>query len=356
MVDANSRVLWMSLDPVRRVINFYPSAIAQRIESARQRGADSCVLGADFFNATIHFPEVGSLYQTTPGQHMGRSGFKAPGYRSVRRVLHPVDMETVTVWGRRVHGEWRICDSEGEAEFTFVETVPPECLLDPDCTSSDTVHSRPWCADDLQAEGAAAQSTQFITWQWCRGTAEVHGDLMRLADEMWCPYMQEHNASIERAFAAHEEDATIDIDGRELRVTFTPGSTFALQRDVLRHKERAVRRVMKTVQEISAMHRRMQAQESQIAGEESHVPFSGHESAPVEFFCPITQDVMREPVCTVDWHTYERVAIDTWFINHNTSPLTGLALPSLALRPNLGLQQQITAWRAAQAASNGNAA
>jgi len=134
-------------------------------------------------------------------------------------------------------------------------------------------------------------------------------------------YMQDHNARIEQAFSNREEDARIDIEDRELRVTFTQGSTFALQRDVLRQKERAVRRVVKTAQEINEMHRRMQAQESQISGEEMGVAFSAGETAPAEFFCPITQDVMREPVCTVDGHTYERIAIERWFVNHNTCAL-----------------------------------
>lgn len=34
--------------------------------------------------------------------------------------------------------------------------------------------------------------------------------------------------------------------------------------------------------------------------------------------------VMRNPVCTVDGHTFEREAIEQWLISHDTSPLTGL--------------------------------
>jgi hypothetical protein len=40
--------------------------------------------------------------------------------------------------------------------------------------------------------------------------------------------------------------------------------------------------------------------------------------------------VMRNPVCTVDGHTFEREAIEQWLISHDTSPLTGLRLPLLS--------------------------
>lgn len=60
--------------------------------------------------------------------------------------------------------------------------------------------------------------------------------------------------------------------------------------------------------------------------------------------CPITQELMTEPVVTVDGHTYEKHAIETWFAAHSTSPLTGLPLASTALTPNQRLQQQIGIW------------
>ena len=42
--------------------------------------------------------------------------------------------------------------------------------------------------------------------------------------------------------------------------------------------------------------------------------------------CPITQELMRDPVITTDGHAYERTAITTWLQKHNTSPATGLVL------------------------------
>ena len=44
---------------------------------------------------------------------------------------------------------------------------------------------------------------------------------------------------------------------------------------------------------------------------------------PPAFICPITQELMEEPVVTQDGQTYERHAIEYWLRDHDTSPLTG---------------------------------
>ena len=45
------------------------------------------------------------------------------------------------------------------------------------------------------------------------------------------------------------------------------------------------------------------------------------------FYCPITGEVMTDPVSTADMQTYERVAIEDWFRRGNeTSPSTGADL------------------------------
>lgn len=48
-----------------------------------------------------------------------------------------------------------------------------------------------------------------------------------------------------------------------------------------------------------------------------------------EFSCPITRELMRDPVIAADGHTYDREAIEMWFRNHDTSPKVGngTALP-----------------------------
>jgi ubiquitin C len=60
------------------------------------------------------------------------------------------------------------------------------------------------------------------------------------------------------------------------------------------------------------------------------------------FQCPLTMEVMRDPVFTADGQTYERAEIEKWFaLGNRTSPLTGEELPSTNLLPNIALRKAI---------------
>lgn len=51
---------------------------------------------------------------------------------------------------------------------------------------------------------------------------------------------------------------------------------------------------------------------------------------------------MNDPVITVDGHTFERKAIEEWFSRGNsTNPLTGKAIQSKVLIPNIALKNVI---------------
>ena len=53
------------------------------------------------------------------------------------------------------------------------------------------------------------------------------------------------------------------------------------------------------------------------------------------FVCPITQDVMEDPVVVAQTgNTYERRAIEEWFATSNTDPLTNAELEDAILIPN----------------------
>ena len=79
------------------------------------------------------------------------------------------------------------------------------------------------------------------------------------------------------------------------------------------------------------------------ADDEQHE--GGGPATPVDFRCPITTAVMRDPVVAADGHTYERQAIATWLATHNTSPLTREVIPfPPALTPNRNLVSPIASW------------
>lgn len=71
----------------------------------------------------------------------------------------------------------------------------------------------------------------------------------------------------------------------------------------------------------------------------------GDDSTPPSMFmCPITQDVMDDPVFAADGFTYERVAIAAWLAKSVMSPMTGLALEHPHLVPNRALKSSIQEW------------
>ena len=65
----------------------------------------------------------------------------------------------------------------------------------------------------------------------------------------------------------------------------------------------------------------------------------------ISFQCPITQVRMTDPVTCMDGHTYERTGIERWLKDHDTSPLTGVKLPSKLLLPNHSLRNAIEEYR-----------
>ncbi len=65
---------------------------------------------------------------------------------------------------------------------------------------------------------------------------------------------------------------------------------------------------------------------------------------PNEFLCPITREIMKDPVVTSDGHSFEREVITQWLRSNNTSPLTNLELDNNYLIPNIALKKRIDDW------------
>lgn len=59
-----------------------------------------------------------------------------------------------------------------------------------------------------------------------------------------------------------------------------------------------------------------------------------NEDVPRELVCPITHELMREPVMAEDGYTYEKAAIVEWFRNRDSSPLTNERVKSTQVIPN----------------------
>eukprot|EP00658_Telonema_sp_P-2_P043222 TRINITY_DN3116_c0_g1_i1.p1 TRINITY_DN3116_c0_g1~~TRINITY_DN3116_c0_g1_i1.p1 ORF type:complete len:318 (-),score=78.41 TRINITY_DN3116_c0_g1_i1:354-1190(-) len=77
------------------------------------------------------------------------------------------------------------------------------------------------------------------------------------------------------------------------------------------------------------------------------VPMDG---VPNEFVCPITLEIMEDPVMAGDGHTYEREAIENWFLTASTlsSPKTNQVMLSSQVIPNHALKSLILEYRESQ--------
>jgi len=66
--------------------------------------------------------------------------------------------------------------------------------------------------------------------------------------------------------------------------------------------------------------------------------------APPSFLCPISQEIMRDPVNCAAGQSYERANIERWLASHDTAPQTGAQLPNKTLTPNHALRNSIEEW------------
>eukprot|EP01045_Picozoa_sp_COSAG04_P008830 COSAG04_NODE_498_length_13385_cov_46.317853_4_plen_399_part_00 len=70
-------------------------------------------------------------------------------------------------------------------------------------------------------------------------------------------------------------------------------------------------------------------------------------SFPESFYCPITADLMQDPVNDPEGNSYERSAIEDWLSRSATSPVTRAPLAAHQLAPNRALKTLIEAALAA---------
>jgi len=342
-----TRVTWLSVDPVNPKVDFYPSYIANKIEQKYKELNDDnnvqtkCILGSDFFNATIHFDNTQNyFYQTTPGASFGRAGYKSPGYRSVQRVIISEDntLSVIKIYTNKVNNhEWRISKNEWDSVNILTVTVPTEVIIDT-CVNYNEQHINLWKPEDL--DNPENINKNVIIWQWCLGVAEKQGNLMRLGNEWWTPYLYEQNKQIEEGFQNKEKGVIIQLpyDNSQRTIKLNNDSSFGKQVCLLNKKNRLIRRTIVTIHELIELFENLNKKQ---LNPEDLLNYVNENQIPHEFFCSISQDIMKNPVKTIDGFTYDRTSIEKWFEISVKSPLTGLNLYSTVLIPNKELKLQM---------------
>lgn len=62
---------------------------------------------------------------------------------------------------------------------------------------------------------------------------------------------------------------------------------------------------------------------------------------PDEYICPISMEIMRDPVITCDGHSFDRASLEEWLKENVTNPLTGASLALKTITPNYALKRLI---------------
>lgn len=77
-----------------------------------------------------------------------------------------------------------------------------------------------------------------------------------------------------------------------------------------------------------------------------HTKFGkGDDVVPEHFLCPISSEIMRDPVMLATGQTYDRPYIQAWFdADHHTCPKTQQVLPARSLTPNYLVRSMIEQW------------
>ncbi|GMH36424.1 hypothetical protein BSKO_04292 [Bryopsis sp. KO-2023] len=67
-------------------------------------------------------------------------------------------------------------------------------------------------------------------------------------------------------------------------------------------------------------------------------------NVPKDFLCPMSMEIMTEPVVSPSGVTYNRKTVEEWINEHHTDPATKAPLQHDNLYPNLALRDMIQAW------------
>lgn len=87
------------------------------------------------------------------------------------------------------------------------------------------------------------------------------------------------------------------------------------------------------------------APQQQPSQQEQAVGASGSTAPDAMFICPITTEIMEDPVVCADGFTYENSAITDWLATHDTSPMTNAVLDHKHLTRNNVLRSAIREYQ-----------
>ena len=132
--------------------------------------------------------------------------------------------------------------------------------------------------------------------------------------------------------------------------------------DLLGWKERSLSRLLRGVGAAGAAPALLSAREKHLADTSPDLvaaPEPEPDAAampvtpPAEYTCPISCELMVDPVFTATGQSYERECISKWLRTTQTDPISNAKLPNKKLVPNIALRGLIMQWKEAQPENTG---
>jgi len=341
--------IWASIDPIKKKVDIYPKWVSLRIEEKYKKLQSNITshytinLGSQFYNATIHLKH-NNYYQTTLGFNGGHRGNnKQPGYRKILPIN--VINGNCTIYTKIINGQWTIVRNNSEETESFNITLDSsEDIIknDENINTNVSFNIQPWESNDLLED---SNNDKYVTvWMWCRGIPEKQGNVFKLDDSWWAPYFCEDNKNIDNAFNQKQLNTKITLfDNTERVIEFDNFTCYAKQvkYPTTQNPSYTVRMVKKVTMKIYDLKQKINNLNTSDIDPTIITSLIESDNIPNEFYCSISQDIMTDPVKTIDNHTYDRISIERWFTHRVTSPLTGLPLSSTILTPNNELKKQI---------------
>ncbi|UJR16374.1 hypothetical protein I4U23_003277 [Adineta vaga] len=99
----------------------------------------------------------------------------------------------------------------------------------------------------------------------------------------------------------------------------------------------------KLLNELSSLRHKLFVQQISTKKNEQNSKSADTDQAtiPNEFLCPITHELMTDPVCVCDGYTYERKAIEEWITKKQTSPMMNISIKNTQIYSNKNLKMLI---------------
>jgi len=360
-------VCWLSLDPINNKIDYYPLKVALELEKIflERNIFNYTKYILEYNNSTIHFNPFCVIFQTINNIN-NKKLFKEPYYRSVKR--YEINSNKIKLYTKCINGEWRIVDKDNYYMIIYDE-IPNNILINNVLKENSNNYFNnhnlitTWSKEDIvnnnnnnnnnnndNNDNNDIDNKNVIVWMWCKHIKEYMTEINKLSNNWWIPYLQELNNIIENAFVQGLYTIEINlplntcIENSKRVITFEYNGIYAKQIRYNNYRLASIRQIKRKIIKIGELKKIFINMLNNNKNNYIISSIFNIDNIPYEYICPISQDIIIEPVKTCDGHIYDKKYIEKWLEYNNTSPLTGLPLNNKNLEIENNLKENLNKY------------